>query len=911
MRISGRTDFVQYSPHSKAGPTVTVFMLTSHLTRLVTISIRRPAWIIVVSLLLAVLSAVYVVHHFKISTDVSQLIETEPQWAARSHAIDQAFPQRGSTLLVVVEAQAPEFAEAAANELAGALAKHPDRFKSVSQPSGGDFFEHNGLLYLPADKVAQTTQQLAQARPLINALAHDPSLTGLAQTLNTSLNLPLQLGQVTLGQMSTLLNQSATVLDRVLANQPAAFSWRNLADSPDSAQPAYAFVTVQPMLDYNALEAGAGASDAIRATANELGLARKYGAAVRLTGAQPLADEEFASVKDGAVLNGVATLVVVLVILWLALRSGKMIVAVLITVFVGLAITAALGLLMVHALNMISVAFMVLFVGLGVDFGIQFGVRYREERHRHRRLDVALAETARHVAVPLTLAAAATAASFFSFLPTAYRGVSELGLIAGVGMIVAFATNMTLLPALLKVFAPPGEPSAPGFPALAPVDEYLDRNRKPVLIGTLIVVIGALPLLLNLRFDFNPLHLKDPHTESMATLIALKDAPEASVNDVAVLAPSLADARRIGEKLSQLPEVGRVTTLDSLIPADQPNKLELIRAAAAQLLPALNQPVAAPVTDAVRVAALKRLSNQLSLAADEHPGPGDEQAKHLSTTLAKLAQADAATRERAEHAMAEPLRLALAQLRALLQPSEITRATLPPALADGFLTPDGQALVEVSPKVPPGVDPNDDRMLAHFADAVQKAEPDAIGGPISIRHSAETIIKAFQQAAALSLLAIAVLLWITLRRLGDVLRTLIPLLVSAVVTLELCVVFDMPLNFANIIALPLMLGVGVAFKIYFVMAWRSGQTRLLQSSLTHAVMFSAATTATAFGSLWFSHHPGTSSMGRLLALSLFCTLIGAVVFQPVLMGKPRKVRATERARLRAAQRHDNLRGIEE
>jgi predicted RND superfamily exporter protein len=261
--------------------------------------------------------------------------------------------------------------------------------------------------------------------------------------------------------------------------------------------------------------------------------------------------------------------------------------------------------------------------------------------------------------------------------------------------------------------------------------------------------------------------------------------------------------------------------------------------------------------------------------------------------------------------MAEPLRLALAQLRSLLQPAEITRATLPPSLADSFVTRDGQALVAISPKVPQGVDQNDDRMLARFADAVQKAEPDAIGGPISIRHSAETIIKAFQQAAGLSLFAIAVLLWITLRRLGDVLRTLIPLLVSAVVTLELCVVFDMPLNFANIIALPLMLGVGVAFKIYFVMAWRSGQTRLLQSSLTHAVMFSAATTATAFGSLWFSHHPGTSSMGRLLALSLFCTLIGAVMFQPVLMGKPRKVRATERARLRAARRHDNLRGIEE
>jgi hopanoid biosynthesis associated RND transporter like protein HpnN len=886
-------------------------MLTSHITRFVTLAIRRPWWIISVSLVLGVLSAIYVAGHFRISTDVSQLIENEPEWAAKSEAIDQAFPQRGATLLIVVEAPAQEFADAAAGDLAAALARQPERFRSVSQPSGGEFFEHNGLLYLPAAKVAETTRQLVQARPLINTLAHDPTLTGLAQTLNTTLNLPLTLGQVNLGQMAKLMGEATTVIDHVLANQSAAFSWRGLVASPGETEPARAFVTVLPVLDFNALEAGAGASDAIRATAAELHLPQKFGATVHLTGAQPLADDEFASVKDGAVLNGVLTFLVVLMILWVALRSKRMIVAVFITLFVGLAITAALGLMMVHALNMISVAFMVLFVGLGVDFGIQFGVRYREERHRLRRLDVSLAETARHVAVPLTLAAAATAASFFSFLPTAYRGVSELGLIAGVGMIVAYVTNMTLLPSLIKVFGPPGEAHSPGFPALAPVDEFLDRNRKPVLIATLVVVVGALPLLTHLRFDFNPLHLKDPHTESMATLISLKDAPEAAINDVAVLAPSLAEADRIAARLSKLPEVERATTLSTLIPTDQPKKLELISAAAAQLLPALNQQVASPVTDEVRVATLKRLASQLSLAADEHPGPGAQEAKHLSEAVGKLAQAGAAARDRAEHAFAEPLRIALAQLRALLQPREVTRMTLPPSMADGWVTPDGRALVEISPKAPPGRDVNDDNVLARFADAIQKAEPDAIGGPISIHHSAETIITAFGQAAVLSLIAITILLWVALRRFGDVLRTLVPLLVSAVVTLEVCVIFDMPLNFANIIALPLMLGVGVAFKIYFVMAWRSGQTRLLQSSLTHAVMFSAATTATAFGSLWFSHHPGTSSMGRLLALSLLCTLIGAVVFQPVLMGKPRKVRARDRASLRAARRHDNLRGIEE
>lgn len=676
----------------------------------------------------------------------------------------------------------------------------------------------------------------------------------------------------------------------MLAGKPAAFSWRALVDSDAARQPARAFVTVQPLVDYGALKAGAEASQTIRDTARALDLDKHYGAVVRLTGEQPLADDEFASVQDGAALNGALTLLAVLVILWLALRSKRMIGSVVVTLFVGLVVTAALGLMMVGSLNMISVAFMVLFVGLGVDFSIQYGVKYREERFRDPRIDHALIGAAHSMGMPLALATTAVAASFFSFIPTAYRGVSELGLIAGVGMFVALLTTVTTLPALLRLFAPPGESKTPGFPALAPVDDFLDRHRKPILIGTLAVVIGALPLLKFLHFDFNPLHLKDPHSESMATLLALKDSPEASVNDVTLLAPSLAEADAAAKRLDALPEVGRTVTLSTFIPADQAAKRASIAAAASELMPALTQPAAPGATDAQRVAALKRVSALLGYAAEDHRA-GAAAAQHLSASLAKLAAADAAARDRAERAFAGTLRVALDQLAALLQPQEITRDTLPPPLVRDWVAPDGHALVQISPKVPKGVDPGDDTMLRRFVTAVKAAEPNAIGGPISILHSADTIINAFLHAALWSIVSITILLWVTLRRFGDVLRTLVPLLVSGVVTLELCVVFGMPLNFANIIALPLMLGVGVAFKVYFVMAWRAGQTGLLHSSLTHAVLFSAATTATAFGSLWLSHHPGTSSMGKLLALALTCTLIGAVVFQPVLMGKPRARRA--------------------
>jgi len=597
-------------------------MLKSFIVRLVAWSVRRPLRVIFLSLVLAILSGFYVAGHFKINTDISRLVENDQAWTSLDDAIDNAFPQRGQTVLVVVEAQAPEFADAAANALTAALKKQPKEFVAVTQPAGGPFFEHNGLLFPSLDEVQSTTGQLVQSRPLVNALAKDPSLTGLAGVLNTSLLLPLQLGQVKLSDMSRLLSQSATVLDRVLAGQPAAFSWRALVDKDVSTNPARAFITVQPVVDYGALEPGARASAAIRATAASLDLGAHYGASIRLTGEQPLADEEFASVQDGAALNGIITFIVVLVILWLALRSGRIIVAVFITLFVGLAITAALGLMMVGALNMISVAFMVLFVGLGIDFGVQFGVKYREERYRDDRLGAALVNTAHTIGVPLTLAAVAVAEAFFSFLPTAYRGVAELGQIAGVGMFVAYLTNMTLFPALLKIFNPPGEAGSPGFTQLAPVDDFLDRNRKPVLIGTLVVVLGALPLLTHLRFDFNPLHLKDPHTESMATLLSLKDSPEAAVNNVHVLAPSLAAADQIAARLKKLPEVGRVTTLSTFIPDDQTQKLLLINSAAQQLLPALTQTPAAPSSDALRVAALKRVANPVGARRRGSSGSG-------------------------------------------------------------------------------------------------------------------------------------------------------------------------------------------------------------------------------------------------------------------------------------------------
>jgi uncharacterized protein len=640
------------------------------------------------------------------------------------------------------------------------------------------------------------------------------------------------------------------------------------------------------VIDYGALEPGKDATDAIRKAAAAVGFADKYQARVRLTGPVPIANEEYATVQDGAIVNGIGTVVVVLIILWLALHSGKIIFAVFVNLFVGLSITTAAGLLLVGSFNLLSVAFAVLFVGLGVDFGIQFSVRYRSERFKNDNLVEALEEAARRAAVPLSLAAMATAAGFLCFLPTDYKGISELGEIAGAGMLIAFFSSITVLPAILKLINPPGESEPVGYAFLAPVDRFLEDHRVAIVSGTLALVVAGLPLLYFMKFDFNPMNLRNPKAESIATFLDLRKDPNTGANAINVLTHSEADAKKIEAKLTKLPEVLEVRSLDSFVPEDQPAKLKLIAQGAKVLDPALNpDSIDAAPSDEENVDALKSTVDNLRRTAGDGKGPGAAAAKRLADALEKLANSSVATRNKAQAVFVDPLKIVLEQLRNAMQAQPITLETLPPELVSGWKAKDGLMRVEVLPKG----DPNDNDNLRRFAHAVLAAEPTAIGGPVSILKSGDTVVQAFVHAGVYALLVIGILLWITLKRFTDVLMTLVPLLVAGAVTMEICVLIGLPLNFANIVALPLLLGIGVAFKIYYIVAWRSGRTNLLQSSLTRAIFFSALTTATAFGSLWLSSHPGTSSMGKLLALSLVTTLAAVLLFQPALMGKPRDI----------------------
>ncbi len=706
-------------------------------SRTVAFSAAHRLKVLALALLATLLAGWYAADHFAITTDLNKLINPDLPWRQREIALSEAFPQRDNTLLAVLDAPSPELATEGALKLTSALRAKPAYFSDVSSLETSAFFRRNGLLYLPHKEGEAKTDQLIDAQPFLGALARDPSLRGFAGALG----LMARGG----GEASGLAKPLETItgaIDAAASDKKSDFSWSALfSGTPASVRDKRRFIEVKPVLDFSALEAGAEASDVLRETARKIGLTPENGYRLRLTGEIALQDEEFGTLAEGAARSNLITLFAVLFILWRALRWRRLIVAVMVNMLMGLAMTAAAGLAMVGSLNPISVAFAVLFVGIGVDFGIQFSVRYREERFRDDDLRRALNAAGAKASLPLALAAAATAAGFYSFIPTDYRGVSELGLIAGTGMMIAFLTSITALPALLSLLRPRPESRPVGYAFLAPLDEFQMRHRRGIVAAALgLAIIGA-PLLLKVRFDYNPLNLRSSKTESVSTLLDIMQDPHMTPNVVEILEPSLDDANALAVKLRALPEVENVATLSDFVPDDEKAKLAMIADARSLLGPSLdpvNPP--APPTDAEDARALTEAGAALRKAAEGKPAL--DALARAGAALETLGKAPEAARVRARALLIAPMKVVLEEVRLSLQAAPVTLSDLPAQLRRDWIAADGRARMEVAPRG----DKNDYEKLRPFVNAVLKAAPNASGAPVGILASGDTVLKAFAEA---------------------------------------------------------------------------------------------------------------------------------------------------------------------
>ena len=853
---------------------------------------RLPGPVVILALLSAGALLWWAAATLAINTSTTDMLSEELPFRQNNVLVDQSFPQRNHTLTVVIEGPDSLASEQAALALAEALRSHPGGFQDVFDPQGDPFFRRNGLLFLSLDELEDQADRLAEAEPLLAALHDDPSLRGLQGLLDQALDQALDRGEPDGDSLAMLLHRLAAVAEALPSDPQARLSWPALLqEQAEGPAERRRFLVVKPQADFGSLMPMADAVAAIEAVAAELGLEETAGYRVRLTGEALMLQDELRSVRSGIGFVGLLSAVLVACVLFLGLRSWRLVVPVLVTLVVGLCWTAGFAALAVGQLNLISVAFAVLFIGLSVDFGIHFALRFREVRCGEADPGVGpsadpgadLAATAALIGRPLLLCGLSSAIAFFAFLPTAYRGLSELGLIAGGGMFIALFANLTVLPALLSLM-PIRSGSAGSGPVAAlgvRIHEQAGR-RAPWLLGLggalAILALLALP---QARFDDDPLNLRDPQSPSVAVLLDLLADERLQPYGAEVLAADLSEAAALAQALEVLPEVARTVSLADFVPGGQEDKLAVVDEMALFLSPLLlpAAPAAAPSSEEPRQA-LTALQERLALPPPGLEGP----AGRLLAALQALDSGDPAAPETLERAWLGGFPLQLERLGEALEAEAFALEDLPQTLAARYRSAEGRVLIEIEPRE----DLRDPAARARFVDAVQAVVPTVSGTPVTIVAAGRAVVTAFAQASLLALCAITLLLWLVLRSLRDCLLVLTPLLLAAAMTVAAGVALDLPFNFANVIVLPLLLGLGVDSGIHSVMRARELRARpagapAAVNSTPRAILLSALTTLSSFGALSLSSHPGTASMGLLLTLAIAITLFCILLLLPALL----------------------------
>ena len=849
------------------------------IARLVRFCVSHSLLVTGLGLLVGVCCGLYAAIHLGIDTDTSRILSPNLAWRQNVDAIDRAFPQNVDEIAAVVEGPSEVLAADAADELAKKLKRRKDLFRNVRQPDGGPFFRREGLLLLPLKEVGTATERLRESYPLFAALTHDRSLRGLLaftrlaiESVSEHRTSPADVAPL----LAILSAGCAAVLNRPADVPVPPLDWDAAAVSRASGVHRH-FVLTQLVLNEGA-QTPARSLAVIRASARELGLTPDHGYRVRLAGQVALNTEQIQFLQSGLLFRLTVSLALLLGVLFAALRAFRLVAATVATVLVGLIATAAFAAATVGELNLISMVFGVVFCGLSVDFAIQFGIAFRAARVGTDSTGQALTTAGGRVGRPIMFAAAAAASGFFAFLPTAFRGVAELGLIAGGGMLIAAPLTLTLLPALYSRLAPKTvTPPRSGAAWAGRLDAFLQRRRRAVLVCATVLAVLAAALLSRLRFDADPINLIDPRAETVMTFRDLAKDPNNSPYEVDVLAPSLAAAQGLAERLEALPEVDHTVTLATFVPSDQDAKLELIHDLADTLTEGLA--VAGADRESPPDAAAQRQAVQWMIQALDQAAPELRRNSPLREQLAAVVAAgDQRVAQLEAVLLPDPL-ASMAGAQEILKATPVTLASLPEELRSEWLASDGQAKISVFPKG----DASDPAICTPFVRAVLHVAPNAVGTPIQFTGAARTIVSAFVLAGTYAVVTILLLVGIALRHVLDTVLVLGPLLLAGLFALATMAALGLALDFANVIALPLLLGIGVAFDIYVVANWRAGERHPLASPTARAVFFSALATGSAFGSLALWPYPGTAHMGLLLAIEVAWVLACTLVVLPALL----------------------------
>jgi len=850
------------------------------------------------SALLVVLTAViatvfvfrYTIDHLGISTDTSDMLSPDLQFRKVYSDFRESFPQYIDTMIVVVSGDTPELARDGATALAARLRQSDNLFKSIYLPGISRFFDRQALLYPSVDELEDLVDRLAGVQAFLGKLAREPSLPAL-----------LELTEQALERIDTSQGLDIEPFIREIDAAIAAadeqrfhrMSWQQLFQGQDAGPDSLRqLILLQPRLDYGRMQPASDAMQAVRAATTGLQLDAEHGLRVQVTGEVALAYEELQSASKGAEIAGILSLILVTIVMGVGLQRWQLVAATILTLLCGLILTAGFAAVAIGHLNLISIAFAVLYIGLGVDYAIHVCLRYLELLRRQLPHAIALRLAVRDIGGSLMICTATTATGFYAFVPTSFTGVSELGLISGTGMVISLVLSLTLLPALLTLL--PGirtrQLPASKYGPVARLLRMPARHPRRILWPASAAFVLSLLSLNALRFDANPINLRDPRSESVRTFKELLQSTSASPWALNILAGNHAQAQQLAERIGQLTVVGDTVNIDRFVPDRQQEKLELIDELSLLLGPLSPGPAGRDGADPpAKLPALE----QFSAAVEDFSGGTQvlteavrRLAKDLRIFLDGLSSVPKDRQERVLAALEQGLLgsfpALLDRLRTGLQASEFRQQDLPEELATRWVTGDGRYRIDVLPAEPL----QSERNLKPFVSAVQSAAPQATGAGVFNIESGRVVVAAFTQALLSALAVIVILLLVLLTYKRDVVLVLAPLMLAALVTAGAAVVFGIAFNFANVIALPLLLGIGVDSGVHLVHRFRTAPPAdgdLLGSSTIRAIIISALTTICSFGNLALSPHPGAASMGQLLVIGTLATLVCMLLVLPALI----------------------------
>ena len=856
--------------------------------------------------LVSLVAAVYAVRGLGIDTDPRNMLGEGVPFRQTWEEFDRHFPTLDDALLVVVEGETPELTREAADALARQLARRSS-IRDVFVPGAGEFFERNGLLYQSVEELEALADHVAEVQPILAELARDPSLANLAQLVE--LGLERARNEEEGRDWPAILERVGRATVEAYDEHPVQVSWEDVLLAGSNLDPARRrVVVVEPVLDFDSLLPAARPLQEVRDTAAALELNPEQGVRVRITGNPALNHEEMLSLVWDVFYAGLASIAFICGVLYFALRSVRLVGASVTTLVAGLVWTAAVAAFAIGRLNTISIAFAVLFVGLGIAFAIHLGMHYEESRRMGAPHPEALQRAVRGVGASLVICAATTAIGFYAFIPTDFRGVGELGFISGTGMFVILFLTLTLFPALLELWL---RDKADWPPTAGPVElsrlgfvESRPRATAAVAAGCGCVALALLP---SIEFDANVIELRDPTTESVQAFRDLLAESTTSPWQIEILASDLPEARELATRLRALPVVERAITVADFVPPDQDEKIDILFDLALMLdVPAGRAEPRDPPTVAEQVAALRDLHDFLDRPELRRGGgPFVASARRLRAELGTfLERVERDPDPQVALANLEKVLLGrlpnqLERIQKAVSPAAFGMDDLPPRVVRRMVAPDGRARVQVSPRE----NVNDAAALAAFVDGVEAVWPDTTGMAANIIGFSRATARSLREALVLSFLAVAAVLWLLWRRPAEIGLALGPLALGAVLTGATAVAFGIPFNFVNVIVIPLLLGMGVDSGIHLVhrgvhLASERAQPEAgLASTVTaRAVFYSAITTTMSFGSLAFSAHRGLASLGTLLVIGMVLTLACNLLVLPALIRIYRSSKASTRSR---------------